>query len=211
MAISQRTHTFKGGVGTTEFAINWTWTSSLNGFKTARNQVYKDLKYMMRDTANRKVVPHVDARAHFVRTITHQGVVAKSGRGNSVYITTDKGGKLRRAVGYIEFGGENPGKERKRLLLAGELTPRVVGVSREGHLVGPKMSGKKRRRSRTNRAHAGAVMTPQGPRAFINKPRKFRGKGLMQQGVQETEGAYSKALMGEMLTYFEREGFYVNR
>jgi len=158
---------------------------------------------MMRDTANRKVVPHVDARAHFVRTITHQGVVARSGTSNSVYITTlKKSGKLKQAVGYIEFGGFNPG-EHSKLRLRGDT---VNMVNRGRITIGPK-----RRRSRTNPKHAAAIMTNQGPRRFVHRVRMFRGKGLIQQGVQESEGAFSNALMGEMLTYFEREGFYVNR
>ena len=74
-----------------------------------------------------------------------------------------------------------------------------------------KNSPVKRRRGKSNHRHAGAVMTPMGPRALVTKTRVFKGKRLVQQGVKETQGAFCIALEDRLVKYFEDEGFYHNK
>jgi len=201
--VSTRTWDWRlGSLGTT---VRITRTGTDASFKTVRSQISKDLKFLMRDTANQRVVPHVDARAHFVRTITHQGVIARNGTRNSVYITTANGKrKLKAAAGYIEFGGgiKTP---------VGARITSLNGGKRPQNPDDLKNSPVKRRRGKSNRRHAGAVMTPMGPRALVTKTRVFKGKRLVQQGVKESQGAFCIALEDRLVKYFEDEGFYHNK
>lgn len=180
-------------------------------FKKVRNRINRELRDTKRKVAQETFVPVMDARARYVTTITGRGMVARKGTAGSVYLTTLARGKKKQTVGYLEFGGENPGKKTRRRIVPDEITPQYVGVSQKGHLVGPKVKGGKRRRSRSNRSHAGAVSTPQGPRAWVNNPRKFAGKHMLGKTMRSQTPAFRDRLSDRLLDYFQTEGFDIQR
>jgi hypothetical protein len=181
-------------------------------FKKLRNTFNKELKNTMRSTAERIIVPRIDSRAHFVRSITGAGVVVRKGRFNSVYITTQRKGIKGRAVGYIEFGGSNPGKAKVREMREGDIRPRQYRREQTGdHLVGPRMVSGKRRRAKGNRRRPGAVMTPAGPRAWVNNVRHFKGKKLISSTIKQSRGAYEDGLKNAILDMAANQGFKVTR
>jgi hypothetical protein len=79
------------------------------------------------------------------------------------------------------------------------------------HLVGPRMVSGKRRRAKGNRRRPGAVMTPGGPRAWVNNVRRFKGKHLISKTLKQSTPVYRDALRDRILDLAIKEGFEVTR
>lgn len=195
-------------------------------FKKLRKQMNRELADVMRDTAQRVVVPQVNSRARFVHTVTGQGVVAKRGGRKGVYITTLAGTKGQgnrkkaRIAGYLEFGGivrkpigpmqASSGATSLRTIDLGEGEGKLTGDNGE-RATQQSFRERKRRRSRTNAHHAGAVSTPYGPRFIVTKPRKFAGKHLIRAAIKGAVPAYTDALTGRVLKLVQDEGFDIQK
>lgn len=196
-------------------------------FKTLRKQINRDLAEVMVGTAQSVIVPKVNARAHFVKTVTGYGTVAKRGGYQSVYITTIAGTReapktrpLSRIAGMLEFGGlsrrpigpSDSGTRRNvrtrtvRYKRGERLKARQVG---HPELQGGVFSEGNRRMSFTNPSHAGAVKTPWGPRFIVMKPRRYKGKRLVVRAVGASRDAYGAQLKDRVLMLSANAGWEV--
>jgi hypothetical protein len=170
--------------------------NSLEAFQESRRKITRDLRNEMVKVGDQVVVPKAELRATYVRSISGQGTVIRKGRNNEVYLTTKKRGKLKDAVGYIEFGGTSE-------TIIG---PAVTG--KDQLVQGLAWRDRKRRMSKTNKAHAGAIQLPNGQaRRWVDKPRHFKGKHELRDTVRETTPEFQRLLSQRILRYFEREGF----
>ena len=165
-------------------------------FREARRKIGRDLREISKVTADETILPLTESRARYVRTISGAGAVIRKGKAGQVYLTTQKRGKLKDAVGWIEFGGKSDTP----------IGPTVIGKRTQGVA----WSKRERRMSRTNKSHAGAIKLPDGGvRRLSTTPRKFAGKHGLASSVKLGEPAFEKKLNQRLLAYFQTEGFTV--
>lgn len=163
-------------------------------FREARRKIVRDLRAELVKTGDEVILPVANARATYVRTISGQGSVIRKGRQNEIYLTTKKRGRLKDAVGYIEFGGES-----KTVI-----GPEVIGAKRQGI----DWKSRKRRMSRSDKTHAGAISMPDGQaRRWVTTTRHFKGKHQLAASVYGTRNEFEQLLSQRILRYFETEGF----
>lgn len=177
--------------------VNITFTlddTTNEAFKEARRRIIRDLKSEMVYVGEQVIVPAAERRASYVRSITHQGLVIRRSKANSIYLTTQKRGKLKDAVGYIEFGGDS----------TTIIGPEVIGAKKQG------LDWRKRQRrmSRSNKSHAGAIKLRNGAIVrWVTHPRHFEGKKGMRDTVRAETPHFQSVLQDRLLRYFEQEGF----
>ena len=160
-----------------------------------RRQIARDLRELTRAAATETSLPRAERTARFVRTISGQGLVVRKGRSNSVYMTTlTRKRQLKSAVGWIEFGGtvETP------------ILPVAVGANAKSAPI----LERRRRRSKTNPKHAGALKLPNGnARRLVMTARKFKGKHLIGKAINRSKPDFENHLKADLVRYFEAQGF----
>lgn len=207
---------------------------SKDEFKEVRKNIQDRLAGMMKSTAERVVVPRVDARANYVHAISHMGVGAFIGGRGRVFISPKTGRRIQgtkitlgnraetRAIGLLEYGGTS-----RTPILASRLNQSRKGQEfgsvnldaehwhrdRKNRLrTNVSYQRTNRRKAKNGSGHAGAVSTPFGVRYMVSKPRRYKAQGKIGLAVDSSLPAYEAALFERVSAAIEeRNGLEVTK